>query len=133
MHPGPNLAFLSLPCHPQEAPKKRRVDAYDAEYDRGKTKKVRSARGDEEAPDGGGGSGGVNGGDFDAAWRSKQRDGVQTELRGNRKRRSAGFQQQQQHTPRTHHSGRGRHSFGGRGGGRHGGGGGGRGGGRGCL
>lgn len=49
--------------------------------------------------------------DFDAAWSRKQREGVVTELRGNRKRRSADFKQQQQqrgHGGGRHSGGRGR-------------------------
>ncbi len=76
----------------QELPKRRRQDDYDLEYDRGKVKKVRS----KPATGDGGEDGGADGVDFDAAWSRKQREGVVTELRGNRKRRSADFKQQQQ-------------------------------------
>jgi hypothetical protein len=129
LNPATSWSLLLL----QEAPKKRRRDIYDVEYDMGRTKKVRNkqqAEGDD-GEDGGGG--GVDGRSFDAAWQQKQRDGVQTELRGNRKRRSEDFQQQQQRHSGSG-GGSGRHSPGGRGrgGGRHGGGRspGGRGGGR---
>ncbi|KAL4424055.1 hypothetical protein ABPG75_001356 [Micractinium tetrahymenae] len=87
----------------QELPKRRRQDDYDLEYDRGKVKKVRS----KPAAGEGDGEGGA---DFDAAWSRKQREGVVTELRGNRKRRSADFKQQQQRRQdgRRHGGGGGR-------------------------
>ncbi|KAI7838812.1 hypothetical protein COHA_007427 [Chlorella ohadii] len=100
----------------QDAPKRKRLDEYDLEYDKGRTKKVKSKR--QSGGDGGGD--GVQGADFDAAWQQKQHSGVKTELRGNRKRRSQDFKrQQQQQQGRRHSGGRGRPSFGGRGG-RHG-------------
>jgi hypothetical protein len=108
--PPPLVHLLPL----QEAPKRRRLDEYDREYDRGRTKKVRSKRaadggdGDSDGPTAPGSEA------FNAAWRQKQREGVQTELRGNRRRRSAEFQQRGG-------GGRGRGRGPGRGGGRHGG------------
>ena len=110
LHPSP--APCPAPCHFQEAPKRKRLDEYDLEYDKGRTKKVKSKRQSGEE------GGGVQGADFDAAWQQKQHSGVKTELRGNRKRRSQEFKRQQQQGRR--HSG-GRGSFGGGGGrGRHG-------------
>ena len=107
----------SLRLSAQDAPKRKRLDEYDLEYDTGRTKKVKSKRAGAE--DGGGG-GGVQGVDFDAAWQQKQHSGVKTELRGNRKRRSQDFQRQQQQgrrhsAGRGHGGGRGRPPFGGRG------------------
>ncbi len=108
--PAPGLICL------QDAPKRKHLDEYDLEYDKGRTKKVKSKR--QSGGDGGGD--GVQGADFDAAWQQKQHSGVKTELRGNRKRRSQDFKrQQQQQQGRRHSGGRGRPSFGGRGG-RHG-------------
>lgn len=103
---------------PQDAPKRRRQDEYDLEYDRGRTKKVRTKKGGGEE----GAAAGVGSRDFDAAWQQQQLEGVQTELRGNRKRRSQGFQQHKQrlqHKQRRY-SGGGRPSFGGRSGGKRG-------------
>ena len=68
---------------------RREPDAYDAEYDRGKLKKVRSGR----PPAAGAGAPA-----FDAAWEAKQLVGAApTQLRGNKKRRAEQQQQQQQH------------------------------------
>lgn len=97
-------ALSSLLPPAQDAPKRKRLDEYDLEYDKGRTKKVKSKRGSGE-DDGSGG--GVQSADFDAAWQQKQQSGVKTELRGNRKRRSQDFQRQQQQQGRRHSGGRG--------------------------
>ena len=105
-----------LPALVQEAPKRRRLDEYDQEYDKGRTKKVRGKRGDGSGSNEGRGVGP----DLDAAWRQQQREGAQTELRGNRKRRSAQShheQQQQFGGPASRHGGT-RGGSGGRGRGR---------------
>lgn len=77
----------------QAAPKRKRPDEYDMEYDQGRVKKVRS-----KAAGGEGGGAQLDATAFDSTWQERQRGGGRdtnpVQLRGKKKRRQQEQQQQ---------------------------------------